>query len=69
MHRRHGTSLDKAVFDRFAERLSYVQGDFSDAAVYGRVAEATKGKDAPVFYLEIPPFLFGTVVKGLSEPG
>ncbi len=23
----------------------------------------------PVFYLEIPPFLFGTVVKGLSEAG
>ena len=24
---------------------------------------------APVFYLEIPPFLFGTVVKGLAEAG
>ena len=64
-----GQAIDKAVFDRFAERLSYVQGDFSDAAVYGRVAEATKGKETRVFYLEIPPFLFGTVVKGLSEAG
>jgi glucose-6-phosphate 1-dehydrogenase len=64
-----GEELDKAVFDRFAERLSYVQGDFSDAAVYGRVAEAIKGKNVPVFYLEIPPFLFGTVVQGLSEAG
>ncbi len=64
-----GEALDKVVFDRFAERLSYVQGDFSDAAAYGRVADAIKGKESPVFYLEIPPFLFGTVVKGLSDAG
>ena len=64
-----GEELDKEVFDRFAERLSYVQGDFSDDAAYGRVAEAIKGKETPVFYLEIPPFLFGTVVKGLSDAG
>jgi glucose-6-phosphate 1-dehydrogenase len=64
-----GEELDKEVFDRFAERLSYVKGDFSDAAVYGRVADAIKGKESPVFYLEIPPFLFGTVVKGLSDAG
>jgi glucose-6-phosphate 1-dehydrogenase len=64
-----GEELDKVVFDRFAERLSYVQGDFSDAAAYGHVADAIKGKESPVFYLEIPPFLFGTVVKGLSEAG
>jgi glucose-6-phosphate 1-dehydrogenase len=64
-----GEVLDKEVFDRFAERLSYVQGDFSDAATYGRAADAIKGKESPVFYLEIPPFLFGTVVKGLSDAG
>ena len=64
-----GEALDKVVFDRFAERLSYVQGDFSDAAAYGRVADAIKGKESPVFYLEIPPFLFGTVVKGLADEG
>ena len=64
-----GEELDKEVFDRLAERLSYVQGDFSDDAAYGRVATAIKGKETPVFYLEIPPFLFGTVVKGLSDAG
>ena len=30
---------------------------------------AIKGASSPVFYLEIPPFLFGTVVKGLSGAG
>jgi glucose-6-phosphate 1-dehydrogenase len=64
-----GEKLDEDVFTRFAARLSYVQGDFSDSATYGRVAAALDGAKLPVFYLEIPPFLFGTVVKGLSEAG
>jgi glucose-6-phosphate 1-dehydrogenase len=62
-----GESIDPTIFDRFTARLSYVQGDFGDAGTYKRVAEAIKGADTPVFYLEIPPFLFGTVVKGLAE--
>ena len=64
-----GEQLDPAVFNRFAARLSYVSGDFTDAATYGRVGAAIKGADCPVFYLEIPPFLFGTVVKGLADAG
>jgi glucose-6-phosphate 1-dehydrogenase len=64
-----GEALDEQVFDRFAARLSYVQGDFADAATYERVATAIKAAEQPVFYLEIPPFLFGTVVKGLAEAG
>ena len=64
-----GESLDKAVFDRFAARLSYVSGDFTDTATYARVGEAIKGAETPVFYLEIPPFLFGPVVKRLAEAG
>jgi len=64
-----GEALDEAVFDRLTERLSYVQGDFADAATYGRVADAIDGMQTPVFYLEIPPFLFGRVVAGLAEAG
>jgi len=62
-----GEKLDKEVFDRFAARLSYVHGDFTDPATYQSVGDAIKGAECPVFYLEIPPFLFGTVVKGLAE--
>jgi glucose-6-phosphate 1-dehydrogenase len=64
-----GEVVDPQVFERFAARLSYVQGDFADAATYERVGTAIKGAGQPVFYLEIPPFLFGTVVEGLSEAG
>jgi glucose-6-phosphate 1-dehydrogenase len=62
-----GEQLDETIFKRFAARLSYVSGDFADAATYQRVGEAIKGFECPVFYLEIPPSLFATVVKGLAE--
>ena len=64
-----GEQLDEKIFKRLADRLSYVSGDFSDAATYERVGEAIAGASTPVFYLEIPPFLFGPVVKGLAEAG
>ena len=64
-----GEKVDPAVFDRLVGRMSYVQGDFGDDATYERVGEAIKGAHTPVFYLEIPPFLFGRVIKGLSEAG
>jgi glucose-6-phosphate 1-dehydrogenase len=64
-----GETLDEQVFERFAARLSYVSGDFGDPATFERVADAIDGARTPVFYLEIPPFLFGTVVAGLAEAG
>jgi glucose-6-phosphate 1-dehydrogenase len=64
-----GEQLDEAVFSRLAARLSYVPGDFGDADTYERVGIAIKGSERPVFYFEIPPFLFGRVVQGLSEAG
>jgi len=64
-----GEQIDQSVFDRFAKRFSYVSGDFTDPATYERVGAAIDGKTSPVFYLEIPPFLFGQVVKELSDAG
>jgi len=61
-----GEAVDEGVFERFAARLDYVQGDFADQATFARLASAIRGARAPVFYLEIPPFLFGGVVKGLA---
>ena len=64
-----GEQLDKDVFERFAARLSYVHGDFTDAATYERVRDAMGDAKTPVFYLEIPPFLFGPVIGQLSGAG
>src|SRR5688500_8547495 len=62
-----GESLEPEVFERLAARMSYLPGDFGDASTYRRLAGALGGHRTPVFYLEIPPFLFGTVVQGLAE--
>jgi glucose-6-phosphate 1-dehydrogenase len=62
-----GEALDEEVFARLAKRFDYVHGDFADSATYDRVATAVKDAQQPVFYLEVPPSLFGTVVKGLAN--
>jgi glucose-6-phosphate 1-dehydrogenase len=64
-----GEQLDEQVFERLAARLSYVHGDFSDPATYELVAKTIESFALPVFYLEIPPSLFATVIKGLHEAG
>jgi glucose-6-phosphate 1-dehydrogenase len=61
-----GEIFDEQVFRQFAERLSMVSGDFGDQRTYDRVARAIEGRRSPVFYLEIPPSLFGRVVEGLA---
>ena len=62
-----GESVDEDVFARLARRLSMVSGDFGDPKTYDRVAKAIEGRHTPVFYLEIPPSLFGRVVEGLAH--
>jgi glucose-6-phosphate 1-dehydrogenase len=62
-------SPDEDVFDRLAERLTYVQGDYEDPDTFERVGKALGDAKRPVFYLEIPPALFATVVQGLGKAG
>jgi glucose-6-phosphate 1-dehydrogenase len=60
---------DEDVFGRLAQRLTYVQGDYADADTFERVKQAIGEAKQPVFYLEIPPSLFATVVQGLGKAG
>jgi glucose-6-phosphate 1-dehydrogenase len=64
-----GETIDDEIFDRFAGRLSYIPGNFGDQETYRRVAGAIEDARSPVFYLEIPPSLFGMVIKGLADAG
>jgi glucose-6-phosphate 1-dehydrogenase len=64
-----GEKVDDEIFGRLAARLSYVSGDFDNAQTYKDVARAVGDAHTPVFYLEIPPFLFGRVIKGLTDAG
>jgi len=60
---------DEEVLDRLLGRLSYVRGDYADAGTFDRVTDAVGKAERPLFYLEIPPSLFGTVVRGLGNAG
>ncbi len=61
--------IDGMALEAMLARLSYVQGDYGDDATFERVKKALGGAKQPVFYLEIPPSLFATVVKGLGKAG
>jgi glucose-6-phosphate 1-dehydrogenase len=64
-----GEPVDAHVFDRFAARLSYLRGDFADPQTFDRLAAALHGRRSPVFYLAVPPSLFGGVVAELGRAG
>ena len=64
-----GEEIEHEVFERLMSRMSYVHGDFKDDATYQSVAKEIEGAVCPVFYLEIPPSLFATVVGGLTRAG
>ena len=63
--------IDETVFKKFAENLTYVQGDYSDFETYRRLKQAcdTPAFKHPVFYLEIPPSLFAGVIQRLGSSG
>jgi glucose-6-phosphate 1-dehydrogenase len=64
-----GETLDEEAFGKFAAQLTYVGGDFAQPETYQRLTEALGQAANPVFYLEIPPSLFATVIEQLSGAG
>ena len=61
--------FDEETFKRLAKRMRLVSGDYTDATTYERLGEEIGETRERVFYLEVPPSLFGTVVRGLSDAG
>jgi len=60
----------------FVDRLYYISGDYSDSLFYGniktRLAELDKKHkvDGPhIFYLAVPPLLYGAIAEQLSSAG
>jgi glucose-6-phosphate 1-dehydrogenase len=62
-----GEKLDDAVFDRLARRMSYVSGDVTDGAFYRKLAAKVGSSQRPLYYLEVPPSLFGPIVENLAS--
>lgn len=62
-------SVEDDVFDRLAGRFSYLHGDVTDAALYRQLAEKVGDAEQPLYYLEMPPALFGPIVEQLGKAG
>jgi glucose-6-phosphate 1-dehydrogenase len=64
----HG-DVEPEVFDRLAARVRYVPGEYQDAATFDALRQALGPAERPLFYLAIPPSLFGMVSSGLARSG
>jgi glucose-6-phosphate 1-dehydrogenase len=49
--------------------LHYVDGDLDDPATYAAMSDAIGSGQRPLFYLEVPPPLFGRIAEGISKAG
>jgi glucose-6-phosphate 1-dehydrogenase len=58
---------EQEALGRLLARLRYIEGDTNDPATFDRLREALGAAEHPLFYLETPPSLFGSVVRGLAE--
>lgn len=54
---------------KLLDLLGYVDGDYRDLKTFERLKECLAGARRPLFYLAIPPSLFGPVVEFLGESG
>ncbi|HTW75377.1 MAG TPA: glucose-6-phosphate dehydrogenase [Steroidobacteraceae bacterium] len=59
--------LDEQAFARLCTLLRYVDGDYRDAATFGKLRDALGNAPAPLHYLAIPPSMFATVIGGLAN--
>ncbi|HUJ32541.1 MAG TPA: glucose-6-phosphate dehydrogenase [Candidatus Acidoferrum sp.] len=70
------SSVDSSVWDAFAKRLYYLQGDFNDPQLYkklgellGQVENEQRTEGNCLFYLATAPAFFPVVVKQLGAAG
>jgi glucose-6-phosphate 1-dehydrogenase len=54
---------------RMLELLRYVDGDLDDDATYAAMAREMGDGRRALFYLEVPPALFGRIARGIATAG
>jgi glucose-6-phosphate 1-dehydrogenase len=60
---------DAAAVELLLSRLTYLEGDYRDPAMFTRLREALGTAKHPLHYLAIPPDAFATVADGLGRSG
>jgi glucose-6-phosphate 1-dehydrogenase len=54
---------------KLLQLLAYVDGDLGDPATYQAMSNQMGEAKSALFYLEVPPFLFGRIAQGISQAG
>jgi glucose-6-phosphate 1-dehydrogenase len=62
-------AVDEPIFAKFKGLLRYVSGNYASAETFDRLRETLGTASQPLFYLAIPPSLFGTVIEALKTAG
>lgn len=65
----HGDAGDEAATRKLTGLLGYVDGDYTDPGTFERLQKTIGEAKAPLYYLAIPPDMFGTVVRSLEAAG
>lgn len=63
----HGGGVDEPAFQKLAQRLSYVGGDYGQKATFAAIRTALGAARHPTYYLAIPPSAFPAVIGGLAS--
>jgi glucose-6-phosphate 1-dehydrogenase len=61
--------FEPQCFDKLAALMRYADGDYSDPNTYVNLKKALGLAKRPIYYLAIPPSMFGSVVQGLAKSG
>jgi glucose-6-phosphate 1-dehydrogenase len=64
----HG-GVDEPVFARLARQLRYVDGDYREGWTFRQLREVLGSAARPLYYMAIPPSVFGIVATGLAKAG
>ena len=60
---------NSAAAQKMLGLLRYVDGDLGDEATYRAMSDAIGASSQVLFYLEVPPPLFGRIAQGIATAG
>ncbi len=64
----HGP-VDAKAQDKLLSLLRYVDGDYADPTTFERLHGELGQSNCPLYYLAVPPSLFGAVAEGIAKSG
>jgi glucose-6-phosphate 1-dehydrogenase len=60
---------EQAALDKFLSLLVYVDGDYRNESTYAELRKVLGSAQRSLYYLAIPPSMFGPVAEGLAKSG